>query len=532
MQVDDDAYDGIGAGMRAERQRRNLSIADVAATLRIQQTYLVALEEGWTDDLPGPTYAIGFLRTYSEFLGLDGEEIIRQFKREAALSPVERRLVFPEPLEEVRRPGLSLALISLLVAGAVYGGWIFLEQRDLAPIETVAEPPQRLEPYKAATDAEKPVEASPRETAALTTTTTTAETKAAMAPPSPEVGAGVPQAEQKLSGPKNAEAGEADTTAPLASLEPQKDPLQSATQAPMQPPGQASGQISEQSFDQAAVEVQATPSEGERAAAADVSGLANTADTADAAAQSDTAVSIGEMPVTANAATQDNETSTEGSAAGSAEMASNDRDDSAKPAIQEETASAVTMVEPSRAQPNALDASPLPLPAREGSDVDTAPAMPAIQASITPPPPPAAPSAPERPHFESSGEEASDNGAGVTSLTATSDSLGYRPQTFGASNRNVRVVLRARSESWVQIQGANNELLLTRMLRPGDSYHVPNRTDLVLMTGNAGAIEIMVDGEALGTLGPMGQVRRNIKLDAEQLRGQMQATESTRPEGR
>jgi cytoskeleton protein RodZ len=158
--------------------------------------------------------------------------------------------------------------------------------------------------------------------------------------------------------------------------------------------------------------------------------------------------------------------------------------------------------------------------------------MPAIQASITPPPPPAAPSAPERPHFESSGEEASDNGAGVTSLKATSDSLGHRPQTYGASNRDVRVVLRARAESWVQIQGANNELLLTRMLRPGDSYHAPNRTDLVLMTGNAGAIEIMVDGEALGTLGPMGQVRRNIKLDAEQLRGQMQVTESPREEGR
>ena len=90
-------------------------------------------------------------------------------------------------------------------------------------------------------------------------------------------------------------------------------------------------------------------------------------------------------------------------------------------------------------------------------------------------------------------------------------------------------MLRARAESWVQVQGANNELLLTRMLRPGDSYHAPNRTDLVLMTGNAGAIEIMVDGEALGTLGPLGQVRRNIKLTAEDLRGQMQPANSERP---
>ena len=82
-------------------------------------------------------------------------------------------------------------------------------------------------------------------------------------------------------------------------------------------------------------------------------------------------------------------------------------------------------------------------------------------------------------------------------------------------------MLRARAESWVQVQGANNELLLTRMLRTGDSYYAPNRTDLVLMTGNAGAIEIIVDGVELGPLGPIGLVRRNILLDADHLRLQL-----------
>jgi cytoskeleton protein RodZ len=147
--------------------------------------------------------------------------------------------------------------------------------------------------------------------------------------------------------------------------------------------------------------------------------------------------------------------------------------------------------------------------------------MPLIQATIAPPPPPAAPAAPTRPLTEGGSDTATSGDEGRASLATASEGLGYRPQAYGAANRDVRVVLRARAESWVQVQGANNELLLTRMLRPGDSYHAPNRNDLVLMTGNAGAIEIMVDGEALGTLGPMGQVRRNIRLNADHLRDTM-----------
>jgi cytoskeleton protein RodZ len=80
-----------------------------------------------------------------------------------------------------------------------------------------------------------------------------------------------------------------------------------------------------------------------------------------------------------------------------------------------------------------------------------------------------------------------------------------------------RVTLIAKVDSWVQIRGTNSELLLTRVLRAGDKYHVPNRTGLTLMTGNAGAIEIAVDGKSLPPLGPVGEVRRDISLDPDEL---------------
>ena len=51
--------------------------------LRIKPAYLAALEQGRSRDLPGPTYAIGFIRAYADFLGLDGDQMLTRFKAEA-----------------------------------------------------------------------------------------------------------------------------------------------------------------------------------------------------------------------------------------------------------------------------------------------------------------------------------------------------------------------------------------------------------------------------------------------------------------
>jgi cytoskeleton protein RodZ len=95
---------------------------------------------------------------------------------------------------------------------------------------------------------------------------------------------------------------------------------------------------------------------------------------------------------------------------------------------------------------------------------------------------------------------------------ATADP-GYVPQVYGQGNASARIVIVATGDSWVQIRGPNDELLLTRILHEGDVYNVPNRQGLVLMTGNAGGLEIWVDAKQLGELGPTGAVRRDIALD-------------------
>ena len=94
----------------------------------------------------------------------------------------------------------------------------------------------------------------------------------------------------------------------------------------------------------------------------------------------------------------------------------------------------------------------------------------------------------------------------------------HESRVYGEGNWEARVVVKARTESWVQVMSTDDgELLLTRLLRPGDKYLVPNREDLLLMTGNAGGIEIIVDGKVVPSIGQPGAVRDNVALVPERL---------------
>lgn len=82
-----------------------------------------------------------------------------------------------------------------------------------------------------------------------------------------------------------------------------------------------------------------------------------------------------------------------------------------------------------------------------------------------------------------------------------------------------RIVVRAKLDSWIQVRDSiARRLLVTRLLRAGDSYRVPNRPGLTLLTGNAGALEILVDGKPVPSIGGIGTVRRDVALDAAKLK--------------
>ena len=69
----------IGTSLREARLRRGIDFAQAEIATKIRGKYLRALEEEQFEVLPAETYVKGFLRTYAEYLGLDGQLYVDEF---------------------------------------------------------------------------------------------------------------------------------------------------------------------------------------------------------------------------------------------------------------------------------------------------------------------------------------------------------------------------------------------------------------------------------------------------------------------
>lgn len=323
----------IGADLRAAREARGESMADVAHQLRLRESYVEAIETGNFDALPGVTYAIGFLRSYARYLRLDADDLIQRFKDEVSDIPPPADLAFLEPVSESRVPRGGLVALAVLLAVAAYGGWYYLSTRDMTVADLVPAVPEQFSNLVSPADKGEPQPQASQQPPAMADTTTT------------------------------------DAVMP-----------------------------------------------------------APTADTADAG--------------------------TEGTV------------DEAPPPP-----------EPLGSEPAAPNTTAAPQQPSQG-----APSMAAI------------PAVPE--------VRATEGGARI----------------YGEGNVGSRITLKAEGDSWIQVRAADETLLMTRTLKAGDMYHVPNQPGLRLMTGNAGALEVLVDGQRTPSLGANGVVRRNIPLDPERLK--------------
>jgi cytoskeleton protein RodZ len=337
-----------GDALRQQREALGLNFSDVAGALRIKPAYLAAIEEGRPDRLPGPAYAAGFVRAYGDHLGLDGAEILRRFRLEAAGLDAKPDLSFPMPLGERSVPGRAMLLLALILAICGYGAWSYLSTDELARPERVTEVPATLLPPKPP----KPVASA---------------TPAPIAPATPAPIAPAPSA---------ATAGQAGAPPPEAA---------SGTETP------------------APSEAEAAPGGSPPPAAATVPGI----------------------PAT----------------------------------------------------------PPAPVPAAT-SDAASVPHIPSATAD-----------------------------AAVGSVLEAESGT---PQTYGATDGSIRIVLRATTDSWIQVRDSDHSVLFTGVLKPGESYRVPDRAGLSMRAGNAGGLDVMVDGKPAPSLGPIGAVR-NVALDPQLL---------------
>jgi cytoskeleton protein RodZ len=95
-------------------------------------------------------------------------------------------------------------------------------------------------------------------------------------------------------------------------------------------------------------------------------------------------------------------------------------------------------------------------------------------------------------------------------------------QVYGVANRGARVVLRARDAVRILVLGhigadGRPVVYQNRLLKPGDSYRVPNIPGVTLTTSNAGAIQVELDGSVAGVAGKSQETAELISLDPQSI---------------
>jgi cytoskeletal protein RodZ len=396
--------------------------------------YLQAIEDGRFGDLPGPTYAAGFVRAYAEYLGLEIPEVMRRYREVTRGGATHAPLVAPSPMSEGRMPTGFILLMAAVLAGIAYGTWYYLTFNGRDAGDLVAQIPRKIADIVG-------MDRSSGETP--TPSAAEAPPQSAVAPPAVAPPVVAPPVTPEPVTPAPVQSAAPPAEAPVRAAEPvDRDPApmprESAAEAPPaveQPPPAAAR----------APESPPTPrpAEGERMSPAPG------------------AVATVSLPAESEAG-----------------------DSAIRPASMAEAA------------PSAGADAMTPAPVRA---IEAAPA-PAAEA---------APAAPESQMAVSAGQGAPDQVASIPPAAPAAP----------AEEAPGRVVLRATAISWVELRDAGGKRIFSRLLKKGETYNVPAKTGITLATGNAGALDILVDGQTVSPIGPPGAVRRDVLLEPDALLG-------------
>ncbi|HOV12978.1 MAG TPA: helix-turn-helix domain-containing protein [Spirochaetota bacterium] len=115
----------LGSYLKECRINQNLSIDKVVEETHIVRKFVEAIESEQFNAFPGEAYLKGFLRTYSEYLGLNAEDVIRRYEKiKLAESPLPMEQLIPKPSFDFK-PFLVMFTI-ILLAGLVIFGIVFI----------------------------------------------------------------------------------------------------------------------------------------------------------------------------------------------------------------------------------------------------------------------------------------------------------------------------------------------------------------------------------------------------------------------
>jgi cytoskeleton protein RodZ len=178
----------VGQDLRAARIRRGDDLAAVSRALKIRKDHLDALESDRQEDLPGKTYAIGFVRSYARYLGLDVNVLVDRFKAEVAGRGDDHNLPASNLHDDDGRrlPHGWRILAGVIGLALIWGVWhIFFAAGETVP--PVPPPPSLAAGNVARIEAPKPAAPAPTPAAGQQEAATppAAQPQASAPPPQP-----------------------------------------------------------------------------------------------------------------------------------------------------------------------------------------------------------------------------------------------------------------------------------------------------------------------------------------------------------
>ena len=166
----------VGARLRAAREAKQISLREIAATTKISVSALEALEENDVAQLPGGIFTRAFVRSYATEVGLDPEEVVRDFVAQVPAEGIDEEEKYDSQSREhdlfqsqQRMAATVLKLVAISAAVLLlYLGWAVTTGTD-APEAPVAETaPALLAPVAGSVRTEPPVTAEPMSQESLT----------------------------------------------------------------------------------------------------------------------------------------------------------------------------------------------------------------------------------------------------------------------------------------------------------------------------------------------------------------------------
>lgn len=455
-----DRRTGVGGLLRASRLRCGEELEVISDVLRIRRRHLQAIEDGNFDQLPGTTYAVGFIRAYADYLGLDAEEVVRRFKEEQTLQPgrpPKADLIFPSPMSETGIPRGAVVFLGVVIGVIAYGGWysstvdndFFKQWIEPVPARLMA-----LMPGSAKEDLP--------------------DRSQAVAADKPMSRASMPNSD---AAPENTPS-ENTMSAPMT-----REPAQETAETSAIPASESSGAETQPAMT------------ADMARPQEVSALEPTAGS----------------PPKPMAESASDAITNESAAAGNASVGAVENAEPATPVT--ETADVTPAPEP-------IAPATIQETVETRSETVRPPASIAqpVETAQLPAPDAAASASMEPATVETAG------GQEDAQPTVSSDETAAPPATTEVASTpaevtDARIVLTAISDSWVEVREMGTDAWIWgKLLRSGETYAVPDRPDLKLKTGNAGGLTIAVDGNGVPPVGASGEVVRNVLLDPDRLK--------------